>query len=144
MILYLDTSALVKVYVTEPFREPVVSAMQEAEAVASHRLAYVEAHAAFARALSDGKLTEGQLEAVKREFRADWENYLQVGASQSLIQRAADLAEAFHLRACDSVHLAAADFLHAQSGETVLFACFDRKLNRAAAVLGLSSLKLEL
>ena len=52
MILYLDTSALVKVYVTEPFREPVVSAMQEAEAVASHRLAYVEAHAAFARALS--------------------------------------------------------------------------------------------
>ena len=47
MILYLDTSALVKVYVTEPFREPVVSAMQEAEAVASHRLAYVEAHAAL-------------------------------------------------------------------------------------------------
>ena len=144
MILYLDTSALVKIYVTEPFREPVVSAMQEAEAVASHRLAYVEAHAAFACALSDGKLTEGQLEAVKREFRADWENYLQVGTSQPLIQRAADLAEAFHLRACDSVHLAAADVLHTQSGETVLFACFDRKLNRAAAVLGLSSLKLEL
>ena len=47
MIVYLDTSALVKVYVTEPFREPVVSAMQEAEAVASYRLAYVEAHVAF-------------------------------------------------------------------------------------------------
>ena len=144
MILYLETSALVKVYVTEPFREAVVSAMQEAEAVASHRLAYVEAQAAFAGALSDGKLTEGQLEAVKREFRADWENYLQVGTSQSLIQRAADLAEAFTLRAYDSVHLAAADVLHTQSGETVTFACFDRKLNRAAAVLGLSSLKLEL
>ena len=142
MILYLDTSALVKVYVTEPFREPVVSAMQEAEAVASHTIAYVEAHAAFARALNEGKLTEGQHEAVKREFRADWASYLQVGTSQSLIQRAADLTEAFHLRAYDSVHLAAADVLHAQSGETVLFACFDRQLNRAAAVLGLSSLKL--
>ena len=89
MILYLDTSALVKVYVTELFREPVVSAMQEAEAVASHTIAYVEAHAAFARALNEGKLTEGQHEAVKREFRADWESYLQVGTSQSLIQRAA-------------------------------------------------------
>ena len=142
MILYLDTSALVKVYVTEPFREPVVSAMQEAEAVASHTIAYVESHAAFARALNEGKLTEGQHETVKREFRADWASYLQVGTSQSLIQRAADLTEAFHLRAYDSVHLAAADVLHAQSGETVLFACFARKLNRAAAVLGLSSLKL--
>ena len=143
MILYLDTSALVKVYVTETFREPVVSAMQEAEAVASHSLAYVEAHAAFARALSEGKLSEGQHEAVKREFRADWGNYMQVGASQSLLQRAADLAEALHLRAYDSVHLAAADVLHAQSGEAVVFACFDRKLNHAAAVLGLSLLKLE-
>ena len=142
MILYLDTSALVKVYVTEPYREPVISAMQEAETVASHRLVYVEAHAAFARALNERKLTEGQHEAVTREFRADWKNYLQVGTSQSLIQRAADLAEAFHLRACDSVHLAAADVLHARSEETVLFACFDRKLNRAAVVLGLSSLKL--
>ena len=143
MILYLDTSALVKVYVTEPFREPVVSAMQEAEAVASHSLAYVEAHAAFARALSDGRLTEGQHEAVKQEFRADWENYLQVGTSPLLIQRAADLAEAFHLRAYDSLHLAAAAVLHARSGEAVLFACFDRKLNHAAAVLGLSPLKPE-
>ena len=142
MILYLDTSALVKVYVTEPFREPVVSAMQEAEAVASHTIAYIEAHAAFARARNEGKLTEGQHEAVKREFHADWDNYLQVGTSQSLIQRAADLAEAFHLRAYDSMHLAAADVLHAQTGETVLFASFNRKLTRAAAVLGLSALKL--
>ncbi len=103
--------------------------------MANHRLAYVEAHGAFARALSDGKRTEGQLEAVKREFGADWENYLQVGAGQSLIQRAADLAEAFTLRPYDSVHLAAADVLHAQSGETVIFACFDRKLNRAEEVV---------
>ena len=140
MILYLDTSALVKAYLTEPFRQPVLSAISKAEVVASHMLAYVEAHATFARLLREGGLPEPQVEVVKREFTADWANYMQIGTTQSLMQRAADLCEAFALRVYDSVHLASADFLLKQSGEVIVFACFDRKLNRAADVLGLSLL----
>ena len=140
MILYLDTSAFVKVYVTERSRESVLSAISEAEVVGSHVLAYVEAHATFARLLREGALNEKQFDTVKQEFSADWANYLHIGVTQPLVQRAADLSQAFGLRAYDSVHLAAADFLLKQSGETVVFACFDRKLSQAAGVLGLSLL----
>ncbi len=81
MILYLDTSALVKAYLTEPFRQPVLSAISKAEVVATHMLAYVEAHATFARLLREGGLPEPQVEVVKRgihgrlgKLHANWYN----------------------------------------------------------------------
>lgn len=140
MILYLDTSALVKAYISETHSREILAAMKRAEITASHVLAYVEAHATFARLMREKKLTEKEHESVKLSFKKDWENYLQIGDTQNLIPHAADLAEAFALRAYDSVHLAAADILLKQSKQEVVFACFDRQLNKAANVLGLSLL----
>jgi hypothetical protein len=65
---------------------------------------------------------------------------VRIRASQPLLDRAADLAEAFSLRAYNSVHLAAADIATKQSGEAVTFACYDLALNRAAHILGLPRL----
>ena len=48
---------------------------------------------------------------------------------------AAELAEAFSLRAYDSVHLAAARYLHNTARSKVFFACFDQRLNLAAKML---------
>lgn len=79
--------------------------------------------------------------AIKAEFTADWSAYLRVEMTQPLVQRAADLAEAFALRAYDSVHLAAADFLFNQKVAPMTFACFDRRLNQAARVLGIPLLQ---
>ncbi|MGH8749857.1 MAG: type II toxin-antitoxin system VapC family toxin [Burkholderiales bacterium] len=137
MILYLDTSALVKAYVTEDGSAAVLAAMNKADAVATHLIAFVETNAAFARLFRERVLNEKQRDALKLEFARDWENYIQVGVDEALVRRASDLAEAFALRAYDGVHLAAADLLLKQSGVGVGFACFDRKLSRAAAVLGL-------
>lgn len=137
MILYLDTSALIKAYVTEEGTAEVLAAIGRADVIASHLIALVEANATFSRLSREHVLTEKQCQAVKHEFLHDWGNYVQVGLNQSLLQRAADLAEGFALRAYDSVHLAAADLLLKQAGVGVLFACFDRRLNQAAMVLGL-------
>ncbi len=45
MMLYLDTSALVKLYVDEPMSQELSAAVGEAEAVAKSLLAYAEAMA---------------------------------------------------------------------------------------------------
>lgn len=140
MILYLDTSALVKAYVEEEHSSQVVQGMKLATASASHRIAYVEARAAFARLQREHVLNESEWRILKDEFLADWENYLQIGATQSLLERAGELAEAFSLRAYDSVHLAAAQLLRENSEENVIFACYDRRLNQAAGILGLDLL----
>lgn len=141
MILYLDTSALVKAYVEEEHSREVLQGMKTATASASHQVAYVEARAAFARLQREHVMDESAWETLKREFISDWENYLQIGTTRPLLAHAGTLAEAFALRAYDSMHLAAAHILHEQSEEQVVFACYDRRLNRAAEVLGLHLLE---
>ena len=54
MILYLDTSALVKLYVQEPGTDAVKAWVAEAEAAATSWVAYAETRAAFARARREG------------------------------------------------------------------------------------------
>lgn len=93
MILYLDTSALIKAYVTEEGTAEVLAAIVgRADAIASHLIAFLEANAAFSRLSREHVLTERQCQAVKHEFLHDWGNYVQVGLNQSVLQRAADLA----------------------------------------------------
>ncbi len=140
MILYLDTSALVKLYVSEAGTEEVMAAVTRAQAVASHDIAYVEAHAALARLLRESAVTESVHAGIKREFREDWAQLMRLELTAALADRAAEFAEAFALRAYDSIHLAAADHLHRHAVTPVTFACFDRRLNRAAGVLGLTLL----
>lgn len=49
MILYLDTSALVKLYVQEAHSDKVRAAATSAAAINTHVIAYAEACATFAR-----------------------------------------------------------------------------------------------
>jgi len=138
MILYLDTSALVKAYVNENSSADVLDLMKKAKVVASHYIAFVEAHSAFSRIKREEKIKVEIYEVIRNSFNKDWENYLRIDSNQPLMQRAADFSEAFALRAYDSVHLAAADFLFKQTRDEVMFFCFDHQLNKAAHVLGLS------
>lgn len=141
MILYLDTSALIKLYVTEEHSADVQEAAATAMSLASSVLAYVETRAALSR-LQRGKALNGpQHDLARRRFLADWDDLRRVEATDAQLERAAELAEAFALRAYDSVHLAAADYLARTAREPLLFACYDAALNKAARVLGLSVLR---
>ena len=54
MILYLDTSALVKLYVREHGSAAVRALVERADVVATSVVAYAEARAAFARLVASG------------------------------------------------------------------------------------------
>ena len=68
MILYLDTSALVKLYTDEISSGLVRSAANQARVVACHDIGYVEARAALARKRRDKDLDEEPL----RDARPSW------------------------------------------------------------------------
>ena len=139
-MVYLDTSALVKLYVDEPGRDAVTAAIAKHKVVATHEIAYLEAHSAFVRGLREARITERDFERLKATFVKDWPNYALVRLSADLAQRAVQLIEGFTLRTYDALHLASADWLAKQSGEATVFACFDKRLNRAAALVGLKTL----
>lgn len=139
MILYLDTSALVKLYVEEPGTEQVHSAAAAAEACATHELSYVEARSAFARKRRESDWSEATYRRVLRALDKDWPALDRVTVTPSLIRRAADFTERFELRAYDAVQLAAAEAVREQVGSLsrVRFCCFDERLLAAAARLDL-------
>ena len=70
MILYLDTSALVKLYVEEPLSQELTVAV--AEAVATSLIAYTESRAAFARARREARLSAQTYRRIVGDFVDDW------------------------------------------------------------------------
>ncbi len=140
MILYLDTSALVKLYIDEPGRDAVTAAKSAAMKIACHNIAYVELRAALARLQRENRLTLEELYEVRADFERDWHTLLIMETTSPLLRKAADLADRFALRAYDSVHLAAAERLWVSTNIDMVFGCFDRRLNKAASILGISLL----
>jgi predicted nucleic acid-binding protein len=129
--LYLDSSALVKLYVEEPSSERVADWIVEAAQAATSRVAYVEARAAFARQHRERLLTRAGLSNLVAALDVQWPSYEIVDVSERLVRHAASLAERHGLRAYDAVHLGSALELR-RAGADVTFACFDVRLARAA------------
>jgi predicted nucleic acid-binding protein len=131
VILYVDTSALVKLYVEEAGTLRVVTRVEHAEAVATALTTYAEARAALARHQREGGISGAELRRTVRELDREWGSYNVVGLSDSLVHSAGALAERHALRGYDAVQLAAALELRAAGGP-VEFCAFDDRLNRAA------------
>jgi predicted nucleic acid-binding protein len=68
MILYLDTSALVKLYVEEPGSRTVRALLERAQVVSTSRVAYVEMRAGLARKLRQGELSEEEYKRIPLGF----------------------------------------------------------------------------
>lgn len=82
----------------------------------------------------------GPLDQARQQLGQAWGSFALVEVSQDLVERAGRIAEAFALRAYDSVQLAAADLLRTHMQAPVTLACFDRRLCQAAALLHLDLL----
>ena len=141
MNLFLDTSALIKLYVDELDSSLVRRAIETAPMCAVSRIAWAEAHAALARRERDHSISSDLLAQACSALEQDWLAFSIVEVSQQVVEKAAEYAMVFGLRAYDSVQLASAAVWTQQTEEPVMFACFDTQLNRAAKVLNLHTLK---
>ncbi len=138
MILYLDTTAFVRLDVREAGHERMRSAARAAAAAASRVIAYAEMRAALARMRRMERLLDEEIDPIKQAFEMDWPNTIRAAVTDALVRRAGESAERFSLRGHDSVHPAAAESLTVDHGQSFLrFASFDRPLNEAASVLGM-------
>jgi predicted nucleic acid-binding protein len=138
VILFCDTSALVKLYVQEAGSDALLAEAGAASAVAVCRIAWAEAVAAMARRARDVPGDTAALDAARQRLREHWPHYVVVEVTQALVERAGDYADTFALRGYDSVQLAAARTVQEASREDLRFACYDARLRKAAKVLGMS------
>jgi uncharacterized protein len=138
LILFLDTSALVKLYIAEPGSERMREAAGRGEPVVVSVLAFAEIHATFARRRREELLTDTELEQLLLGFASDWEELKQVPVGAVVLNRVPGLCKHHPLRGADAVHLASALLLH-EEGLEVIFACSDRHLLEAASAEGLAT-----
>jgi len=139
VILYLDTSSLVKLYVAEAHSDLVRRWTEEAEIVATCRVAYPEMISALHRRYRAGDLERKDYERLLAAFAGEWRRF----AAMDFDEIAAGHLAAIHgLRGFDAVHLSACKLLQsAEDALAVAFSSFDEKLNSAAAAEHLTVLR---
>jgi predicted nucleic acid-binding protein len=140
VILFCDTSALLKLFVDEIGSDSMAKARSDSEAIAVCRISWAESMAALAQRSRVKGANQAGLAQAKSRFENTWSNFVISEVTQPLVEKAGMYAEAFALRGYDSVQLAAAHNLHEQFVLPLTFACFDRRLSQAAALLQLEVL----
>lgn len=137
MIVYLDTSALVKHYVQESGSEEVERVIGEARLVGTAAITRVEMAAALAKAVRMHLLSRDEAAEALGAFEAEWESLVRLQLHELLLARAASLAWERGLRGYDAVHMASALFWRDIVGEPVVLATYDRELWEEAVRSGL-------
>ena len=137
MILFCDTSALVKLYLQEPFSQEVKALLAQCDNVAVSRVAWAEAIAALSRRAREEPSDAAVITAAKQALQQDWPHYVVLEVSQPIVEQAGEFADAFSLRAYDAVQLASAAHIAKVAQTEVTFACFDVRLSKAARLLAM-------
>jgi predicted nucleic acid-binding protein len=134
-VYYLDTSALVKLYVRELGTEQM---LQLAGSASGHTLAIlgltrVEFRAAVRQRQRAGDLPDDVANLLIARMEQHLQNlYLVQPATEAVIEEAAGVLDRHPLRAYDAVQLAGCLSLRSQLRERPSFVCSDRRLLQAA------------
>jgi predicted nucleic acid-binding protein len=132
MTTYVDSSALLKRYVSEPDSEFAISLIDADEVLATSWLTVVEVRRALSQLLHGNELTSA-LQVV----HDDIERMAMVLPDAITWQSAADIAAALSVRSLDAVHLACAQRLRIPS---LRFVTFDVRQAVAGRALGFAVL----
>jgi len=134
MTAYLDTSAVVKLYVhDEGVALDLATVLDSFESVTTSRLTFVEARAALAAARRAGRLTPERHETAVSDLSGMWTTFNIIDLSQDVAHDAGEVAETFGLREGDAVQLAS---LRALAVASVPLVAWDVRLRQVAIANG--------
>lgn len=128
MNLYVDASAVLKLYVEEPESEQARELLHDPTEWTTARHTRIEVRRNIARVVGEPDLT-----TFRAWFEDHWADATVVELTDVVCERAVELAERVGVRALDALHLGAA----AEAGDGRLpIVTFDRRLSEAARSLG--------
>ena len=136
MICYLDTSALVKIYIDEDGSAMVSDLVDKSSIISTSVVAYAEARAVFKRIKNEGLLKENHYSRLVANFKQDWPNILSIKVSQPVISAVDIFADLYSLRGFDLIHLASTAALSNKVNSKIVVGCWDKRLWEAYYVEG--------
>lgn len=141
MILFFDTSALMKLYAQEQHSDWTRRQVVSSSHCAVSQITWVEMCAALALKARTQQIQAAVADAAMGRLKSEWPIYTRLALDHALLNTAGEFAIQFGLRAYDSVQLATARLAHQQLGGSMAMCCFDNQLNRAAEKLGIPLLR---
>jgi predicted nucleic acid-binding protein len=126
--LYVDTSALLKRYLTEDESTTCERILLGDPSWVTARHTWVEVVRNLAKLLIGSERTR-----MKKIFASDWLRFYVVELDDTTCRRAGELAETLQLRTLDALHLAAAE---RAGGAALPFVTYDLRQAQAARSLG--------
>jgi predicted nucleic acid-binding protein len=142
--LYLDTSALIRLFVEEDGSARVRALAEgrgSADILLVSRLGFTEASVSLARMVHLGRIPAADLPHHQGSLEDYWDQSIQeVELIEDVLEDARQLAQRFPLRTYDAIHLASARearrMLRGQYEGEVQFLAFDTALLKAAQAVG--------
>lgn len=154
MILYLGTSSLIKLYLSEPHSELIRYWANVAEMLATCKIAFTEIMSAVDQRFKNGDLPKKDYDIFLKQFSEDWDHFVKLDFDDI---EAASLVKKYGLTRFGAVHLSSANLIkkehqkllpslkksYGDQGElSLFFASSDEILRKAAAAEGLTVLPL--
>ena len=141
--IYLDTSALLKLYIEEDGADRVTHMVEDAKdsQVVILDLTKVEARSAVRRRERGGDITGPDADRILTQIEDDASAlFLVQPSTPAVMEEAARLIDRHPLRAYDALQLAGCVVVREGMPEPVMFVCADARLCEAAANEGLKTL----
>lgn len=140
-MVFFDTSALVKAYVTEPGSDAVTELIDRyRDSLWVSDLVALEAMTTFALKVRDGRLRTSAYKKVRTEFFADLPHrFNRVPVDDLVIRTAIELAHRHRkmsVGGLELLHVAAA--MHADTDDELTIVCADRAMRNLASAAGFS------
>ena len=133
-VVYFDSSALVKLVMSEEGSDLASDVWDGCDAAISSRLAFPEVCAALAAAERNKLITESEYLEAEAVWEMHWVAVRPVELSAEVADGAGKLARALSLRGADAVHLASALTIGL---DDLVVAVWDRQLHAASLLAGM-------
>ena len=137
MNLYIDTSALIKLFIEETQSAEIKRLVENADMVATGLITRAETPAGINRLARMNVIKPAECEAALDNFRKEWDYYHRILVTEQIVIRAGFLTSQYSLRGYDAVHLACALTWSELLGAPITLATFDKELYEAAQKSGM-------
>ena len=131
MILFFDTSALIKRYISETGSNKVDELFEISENIIVSPVTKIEAYSTLKRLLATNLISEEDYETVKSNIDYDFSYFTVVSLNEKIEKEAIKLIERHQLKTLDSIQLASCLY---RKGDIRDFVVSDVKLKNAAEV----------
>ncbi len=141
MILYIDTSALIKKYIEETNSDDVKKSLDGSRQIVTSALTELEIVSSLERAKQGRRINSPSYRTAMDAFEKDFERetIALVGISSGIIRDAKRIIKHHRLRPADAIQLASAKHTAKFISPLTELLCFDEALTQAAKLEGLKS-----